>query len=48
MSIDLTFPNITMELYETDKSQLQKFISMTSKLKSNEVKKKKKNNELLY
>ncbi len=46
MSIDLTFPNITMELYETDKSQLQKFISMTSKLKSNEVSNQSKNNEL--
>lgn len=46
MSINLTFPNITMELYETDKYQLQKFISMTSKLKSNEVSNLSKNNDL--
>lgn len=44
MSINVTFPNITMELYETDKYQLQKFISMTSKLKNDELNNKSKNN----
>ncbi len=45
MSINVTFPNIIMELYETNKYQLQKFISMTSKLKNNEVSNKLKNND---
>lgn len=34
-----------MELYETDKYQLQKFISMTSKIKSNDASSKLKNND---
>lgn len=36
MSMNLVVPNITMELYETDKYQLQQFISITNQLKTNE------------